>query len=182
MISMQAMGTRLAFAASLTLLVGCGTQASQAPAGDGSATNASAAGAAYLLDTEPAAAIGVKQARADAKHDEPVTLVGRIGGDTNPWIDGQAAFLIVDSALKPCNEKHDDSCPTPWDYCCDAPADLTANKALVEIVDADGKPIATGAKELLGVKELQTVVVQGTAKRDEAGNLTVLAAGIFVKQ
>lgn len=53
---------------------------------------------------------------------------------------------------------------------------------MLKIIGPDGKPVATGAKELLGVKELQTVVVKGTAKRDEAGNLTVLASGIFVKK
>jgi hypothetical protein len=29
---------------------------------------------------------------------------------------------------------------------------------------------------------LSTVVVKGKAKRDEAGNLTVLATGVFVKK
>jgi len=32
------------------------------------------------------------------------------------------------------------------------------------------------------VKELQTVVVQGIAKRDEAGNLTVQATGLYVRK
>ena len=37
------------------------------------------------------------------------------------------------------------------------------------------------ARELLRVKELSTVVVKGTAQRDEAENLIILATGIFVK-
>ena len=37
------------------------------------------------------------------------------------------------------------------------------------------------ARELLHVKELFTVVVQGTTQRDDAGNLTVLASGVYVK-
>jgi hypothetical protein len=109
-----------------------------------------------------------------------LTLVGRIGGDVNPWIEGQAAFLVVDSALKPCNEKDDDGCKTPWDYCCDV-NDLPAHRAMVKVVDASGKTVATDAKKLLGIKELQTVVIHGRAKRDEAGNLTVLADGVFVR-
>ena len=35
---------------------------------------------------------------------------------------------------------------------------------------------------MLGVQELSTIVVKGKAQRDDAGNLTVLASGIFVKQ
>ena len=52
----------------------------------------------------------------------------------------------------------------------------------MKIVDASGKPVATDARKLLGVKELQTVVVRGTAKRDEAGNLTVLGEWHFRSQ
>jgi hypothetical protein len=33
----------------------------------------------------------------------------------------------------------------------------------------------------LGAKELSTVVVKGKAKRDDAGNLTVLASGVYVR-
>lgn len=161
--------------ASLAGLAGCGSTATS-PSSD----VPSAEGAAYRLAEEPAAAKGVKEAKEASKDGEDVTLVGRIGGDTNPWIEGQAAFLIVDPALKPCNEKDDDACPTPWDYCCDA-GDLPANKAMVKVVDSSGKTVATDARKLLGLKELQTVVVQGKAKRDEAGNLTVLAEGVFVR-
>ncbi len=51
--------------------------------------------------------------------------------------------------------------------------------ATVKIADEQGKALPVGARELLGVKELDTVVVRGRAKRDEQGNLTVLAEGIF---
>jgi hypothetical protein len=161
-------------AVAVTAFVGCGTS-STSPAANSAA---SAEGAAYRLSAEPAAAQGVKAAKEAAKNQDEIVMVGRIGGDTNPWIEGQAAFLIVDSALKPCSE--DEGCPTPWDYCCDA-GDLPANKAMVKVVDGSGQTVATDARKLLGLKELQTVVVHGRAKRDEAGNLTVLADGVFVR-
>jgi hypothetical protein len=161
--------------ASVVGFVGCGSTAT-APSSDAP----SADGAAYRLSSEPEDAKDVKEAKGVVKDDEEVTLVGRIGGDVNPWIEGQAAFLIVDKALKPCNEKDDDACPTPWDYCCDADS-LAEHKALVKVVDGSGKTVAADARKLLGLKELQTVVVHGKAKRDEAGNLTVLAEGVFVR-
>jgi hypothetical protein len=137
-----------------------------------------AANSPYRLAAEPAGAKGVKLARKEAKDAEEVTLVGRIGGDAKPWVEGQAAFLIVDSALEPC--KDDEGCPTPWDYCCSMDL-LPESKAMIKVVDGSGKTVATDARQLLGVKELQTVVVHGRAKRDEGGNLTVLADGIFVR-
>lgn len=158
----------------VSAIAGCGKPAAQSDA------KPSAEGAAYRLSVEPENAKGVKEVREVAKSDEEITLVGRIGGDTSPWVDGQAAFLIVDPLLKPCNEKEDDGCATPWDYCCDSDL-LPSHKALVKIVDKDGKTVATDARKLLGVKESQTVVVRGQAKRDDAGNLSVLAAGVYVK-
>jgi hypothetical protein len=37
------------------------------------------------------------------------------------------------------------------------------------------------ARQLLNVKEMTTVVIKGKAQRDDAGNLTILASGVFVK-
>ena len=48
-------------------------------------------------------------------------------------------------------------------------------------MDENGELIKADARQLLKVKELQTVVVRGKAKRDDKGNLTVLASGIFVR-
>ena len=113
------------------------------PAAPRAAAGAAAEGKKFLLAEEPAGAIGVKQAKTDSKDADEVTLVGRIGGAEDPWVKGQAAFTIVDTALKPCNEQDDDDCPKPWDYCCDTDA-LPANKALIKLVDASGKTIAGG--------------------------------------
>src|SRR5688572_14733746 len=93
--------TTTLLAVSLALFVGCGTSSPTPPP----TSSANVNGAAYLLASEPANAKGVKEVRAAAKDADEVTLVGRIGGDINPWVDGQAAFLIVDSSMKPCNEK-----------------------------------------------------------------------------
>jgi len=141
----------------------------------------SAQGAAFRLADEPDGAQGVIKVKEVAADGEAIVVEGRIGGDVDPWVKGHAAFLVVDKSLKPCNEKDDDSCETPWDYCCDVDL-LPAAKAMVKIVDENGKTVATDARELLGLKELQTVVIRGKAKRDEAGNLTILASGIFVRK
>jgi hypothetical protein len=52
----------------------------------------------------------------------------------------------------------------------------------VKVVDQDGKMVSIDARKLLGVKELDRVVVHGTATRDDEGNLTVLADGVYVAQ
>jgi len=42
--------------------------------------------------------------------------------------------------------------------------------------------VKADARELLKLKELMTVVVKGTAQRDDAGNLIVVTSGVFVKK
>ncbi|MHB8973127.1 MAG: hypothetical protein ACYC4N_22015 [Pirellulaceae bacterium] len=153
---------------------GC-SQGSNSSGEASSEAGVAAVASSYRLTSEPTGAQDVKAARSVVKDGENVVVVGRIGGDRNPWIEGMAAFTIVDLALKPC----EDGCGTPWDYCCDL-ADLPASKVVVKIVDDQGRAVQTDSRKLLGVKEMQTVVTRGKAKRDEAGNLTVLASGVFV--
>ena len=59
---------------------------------------------------------------------------------------------------------------------------LAASKATIKFVDEAGQTLPTDARELLGVKELERVTIRGQAKRDEAGNLTVLARQIYIKR
>jgi hypothetical protein len=158
----------------------CAAGCQKAPdKGSDSAANAAAAKASqHVLAAEPAGAKTVREVRQSAKDKEPVTMVGRIGGTAKPFVDGIAAFTVMDVALKPC----EDACPTPWDCCCDDPKELRAGTATVKIVDAAGLPVAADARKLLAVKELSTVVIRGKAQRDEAGNLTVLADGVYVRK
>ena len=156
------------------LLAGCGTQTAEPEA-----ATTPAADADYLAAVEPSGARDVVQARESAKDGDEVTVVGRIGGSVDPWIDGRAAFTIVDPSLKACSDIPGDSCPTPWDYCCEA--SIGESSATVKVVDEQGNLVKSDARELLKVKELDTVVVQGKAQRDEAGNLTVLAERVYVR-
>jgi hypothetical protein len=132
-----------------------------------------------ILKKEPKGAVDILALRKDAKDQQDVVVVGRIGGRPNPWVKGAAVFPLVDRSLKACNEIPGDTCETPWDYCCEA--DLAKATVLVMFVDESGKVIKKDARELLKVKELQTVVVLGKVKRDKTGNVTVLASKLHVR-
>lgn len=160
---------------SLALTLGCSPSSPTAKE-----TPRSAEAAKYFLAEEPTGAKSVLDAKKSVLDGEEVTLVGRIGGSQSPFVAGRATFTLVDASLVPCNERPDDMCPTPWDYCCDTEL-LPAATAVVKLVDEKGQSLVMDARKDLGMKELQTVTVKGKAKRDEAGNLVVLAAAIFVK-
>jgi hypothetical protein len=162
--------------------LGCSSQSSTAPVAQTAAPSPtpSAAGAKYRLDAEPAGARNVADVRAAAVDGEKVVVVGRIGGDVNPWVEGRAAFTIVDLSLQACSDIPGDSCPTPWDYCC-ATDGLKTGSILVKVVDEGGQLVADDARTLLGVAELDTLVVEGTLQKGEEGNATVLASHVFVR-
>ena len=136
-------------------------------------------GTPYLLTSQPAGSLEVKELLSEAKDGDEVVVIGRVGGEIGPWVEGLAMFNIVDNSLVPCNEIPGDECPFPWDYCCDP--NVAASRTLVEVVDKNGETVAEDARRLLSVTELQTVVVKGTARRDTDGNVTLIATGIFVQ-
>jgi len=165
------------------LLIGCSQEQTTHSASEETSSTPSPTvdGSKFVLTAEPDEARGVIQVREDASDGDDVVIVGRIGGSENPWIDGRAAFSIVDGSLKACSDVPGDNCEKPWDYCCET-SKLPTATALVKVVEENGELVKADAKGLLDVKELSTVVVKGKAKRDEAGNLTVLASGVYVKR
>ena len=162
----------------LFLAIGCTQETSKTSSSSSSA--ASVDGSTYLLNKEPDGAEDVIKVREAAQDGDDVLIVGRIGGP-KPWTDGRAEFLIVDNSRKACSDIEGDNCKTPWDYCCDSD-NLTTAMALVKVVDENGDLVKADARQLLKVKELSTVIVKGKAKRDDAGNLIVLATGVYVKK
>jgi hypothetical protein len=131
---------------------------------------------AYHLASEPAGARPVAAVLAAADDGDAVTVVGRVGGSERPFVDGVAAFSLVDPAAVPCVEDGM-SCKTPWDYCC---ADLGGQVVSVELVD-DAGLVRRDARGFHGLDHLKTVVVEGRVDKDEAGNVRLLASGLFVR-
>ena len=168
------------FSIALLFFLGCSDSTKSGPAVSLAAVDP----APFLLASEPDEVVGVIAARESAENEAPVVVVGRIGGGLNPWVESLAAFQIVDNSLIACSDEKAEgeacSCPTPWDYCCHTDK-LPNAMALVRFEDSQGKVVTEDARSLFGIKELQSVVVKGVAKRDDAGNLTIVANGMFVR-
>ena len=161
----------------ITVVTGCSTENGSEKAD--TARQASAEGAVYLTPTAPDAPLDIIPMRESIGSGEDVVVVGRIGGSHEPWVEGMAAFSIVDRSLAACTDIPGDKCPTPWDYCC-ATDKLPGSTTLVKIVDDKDQVISTDARELLGLTELQTVIVTGKASKDDAGNVTILARKVYI--
>lgn len=132
-----------------------------------------------------------KQLSAARKKGSPapareVVVVGQIGGMPNvwpdkhpdfPWYAGQASFFLVDSKVASQFAAHtkqhggNHNCA----FCRSLAAKNAHAIAVVNLVDDKGAVIRTDVRQMLDVKEGQTVVVQGTAKL-LGGSLLVIDA------
>lgn len=165
---------------SLPLATGCGS-AGETSATAGHAKAVSFDGSKFLLAEEPDDAIGVIEARESAEDGKPLVLVGRIGGSENPWIEGRAAFMLLDASMSVVDEGEEceegEICT--GDCCANERVNCTA---LVKIVDTDGQLVAADSRELLGLNESDMVVVAGKAKKDDSGNFVMLANGVYIRR
>jgi len=161
------MKTPFLLAVCITLAACGGPEATPGPA----AKAASPAVAALTLAQAPANALGVKAAK-DKGPAADVAVTGRLYDVTA----GFAVMKIMDLAIPYCGETNkEDTCGTPWDYCCESKETQTSNSLLVEARGADGKPLATPG--LGDLRLLDKVTVTGKLEKDEHGNFVLLAKG-----
>ncbi|MEM6567387.1 MAG: hypothetical protein AAF957_03195 [Planctomycetota bacterium] len=100
-----------------------------------------------------------------------------VRGTVKDFVEGLAAFVLVEDSLLSCDEIPGDSCPTPWDYCCTDPDELARGTAFVEFHD-DGRPGEWAVEGFHGIERLSEVVVTGELSIDEADNLSLVATSI----
>ena len=162
----------------LAVSTGCGSASGTASKAPSPAANIDAS--QYKLTDEPEGAVGVIAARESSEDGAPLVLVGRIGGAANPWIDGRAAFTLLDASMSVVAEGEDSGegelCM--GDCCATERLDCTT---LVKVVDAQGQLVPVDSRELFGLKESDMVVVKGTAKKDKSGNFVMLAKGLYIR-
>ncbi len=167
----------------LAVLAGCDGQRGAA---GGKAENPAAAEVALpaelFVSTPPADAKPVADVKKQAAVGDAVVLVGRIGGQLEPFVESRAMFLLADKSLPMCSDRGDDHCPTPWDACCEPQQDITAKTTTIQVVDGQGKPLKRGLNNAKGLKPLAEVVVKGTvALKPDEKTMVVNATAIYVK-
>ncbi|KAF0247393.1 MAG: hypothetical protein FD167_3206 [bacterium] len=131
-----------------------------------------------VVSTEPTGASSVVETKAKVKDGEEVIVHGRV----KDFVKGYAVFTIADTSMKACIDNPEDACTTPWDYCCNPKEKIEKSVATVQLSDGGSAPIKSEIEGFRGLQRLSSyVTVKGKAKRDEAGNLTIIASNIFIK-
>lgn len=137
--------------------------------------------AELFVASEPPDARSVLETKRSARAGQTVTVRGRVGGGRDPFVQDRAVFTLADESLPECSTTPGDTCPTPWDYCCE-PADRIVEHTLtVQVVGPDGKPLRYGLAGVGELKPLAPVVVRGVvALRPDERTLVISATQIFV--
>lgn len=158
----------------------CGGESDSASTGGAhtDTTPEASATSTFLLASAPEGAVGIVEAKASAKAGDEVAVRGKIGGRIEPMSTESAVFIMMDLSEQNCDQLHADRCPTPWDYCCTPKDQITAKSCTVQLVDADGKPLAVDLAEA-GLEPLDEVVVVGAvAPRPNETVLVIRATGV----
>ncbi len=118
--------------------------------------------------------------RKTAKPGDTITVTGWIMGNMSPFVEGRAAFMLGDpKVVTACNVRPDDHCSTPWDVCCDDPADIKRATATIQIVDADGRVLKEGIEGVEGIEKLSKLLVTGiVAEGSSEDSLVINASAI----
>jgi hypothetical protein len=160
---------KLGFALAAFTLVSCSQ--------DSGPTSGSDSALAPFFTTAPAGgSVTVLEARKSPVAGAEFVLRGRV----KDFVRGRAAFSVIDPSLIACSDEGDpmeDSCPTPWDYCCIPSEERAAASAMIELRDERGV-LKESAQGFRGLDHLDTVIAQGTVELDANGNLTLVARSL----
>ena len=118
----------------------------------------------YLLQVTPGEVQDAGAVRAGVLDGASVAVRGVVGGSERPFVEGLAAFTLVDPALSAC-VGDGMGCATPWDYCCVDPRTIAEQSVTVEFREG-AETLAASARGFHGLDHLATIVVQGVAERD----------------
>lgn len=166
-----------------SLLIGCSSASNEE---ESAATKESANTNANVPETlfvggAPTNAVPLIDAKTSAAVGDTVTFEARVGGKVDPFVTRFAMFEVVDSSLKSCDQIPGDNCKFPWDYCCEPKDNLLKHKATIQVVDADGEPVAGSLKDVHGLTGGVTVFVSGTVRdKNDDGVFLIDATAIHV--
>lgn len=170
--------------ATLTILMmtGCDGSDEGGTSSDAGGASTVSLPAGLFLATVPGEPVAVRQLKAEAKEGEEVIMRVVVGGEASVFVPGRAIMKVVDTEMENLCLNPDDSCNTPWDYCCAVAEDLQKHRATVRVVDAQGNTLRTDLKGAGQIEELKTLVVKGVvAQGSGKDNLVVDARGIYVE-
>ena len=157
-------------------VAGCGEDEASSTSSAPPAASSAQLPADLVVADAPADAQDVTAVKKTAKDGDAIVIRGKIGGGEEPMAKNRAMMTILDPSVQTCDKVPGDSCKTPWDACCEPSEKIAANSATVQVVGADGKPLAGTLAGVANLKPLSTVTISGTARRPADSDVLIVEA------
>jgi hypothetical protein len=158
------------------VVIGCDAREEQLTPATATASGGAPLPAGLVVTEAPAGALDVTVAKQAAKDGDAIVIRGKIGGGEQPIAKNRAIMTVLDASVTTCDTMPADSCKTPWDACCEPAEKIAANSATVQVVDANGRPLAASLESIAGLKPLSKVTVSGVAKRAAGSDALIVEA------
>jgi hypothetical protein len=164
--------------ASVLLLAACKESQPSASATSEESPSADKTLLENVIKTAPKGeAKAIKDLKAAAKPGDEVTLTGRVMGNSKPFVDGRAAFILADpSLISACSDTPGDECETPWDACCNSPEEKKKAIATIQIVNAEGRVLKQAIEGVGGIANLAKLTVSGKVADGSTGDVLIINA------
>tara|TARA_B100000161_G_C33557885_1_gene419114 strand:- start:94 stop:630 length:537 start_codon:yes stop_codon:yes gene_type:complete len=130
----------------------------------------------FKFSEDLGASISVCEFRDTNDTTKDYIVEGFIGGRKNPFAENRAIFILGDNTLETCDEKSDDSCPTPWDVCCEDRKKILSSTISVQVLDVDGSIIKGSLKGVSGIDSGKKIKVRGKLNTKSTAEAIILNA------
>ena len=121
-------------------------------------------------------AITVKEFRESNQTNTPFIVEGFIGGRKKPFSQNRAVFILGDNSLETCDEIPGDSCPTPWDVCCEDRNKIASSTISIQVLDSNGSHLIGTLEGVSGLRPGKKVKVRGSLNENSAGQAFIMNA------
>ena len=130
----------------------------------------------FKFSEDLGASISVCEFRETNDTTKDYIVEGFIGGRKNPFAENRAIFILGDNTLETCDEKSDDSCPTPWDVCCEDRKKILSSTISVQVLDVDGFIIKGSLKGVSGIDSGKKIKIRGKLNTKSTAEAIILNA------
>lgn len=161
----------------LAVSIGCGRAPAPESAREAASEIPAALAEVFRGSIPSAGPVAIAELRHTAKPGDAVVIEAKVIGAEKPFVEKRAVFIVGDpDKLTSCDLHEGDTCPTPWDVCCEDPRAIRENTATVQVVDAEGRVLAHGLRGVGGLRELSRVRVAGVIAPMSDGEALVINA------
>ena len=141
-----------------------------------------------MLDAEPADPSGVVELKSSiitglASPDGSAVIVAKVLGGQD-WDTDKATFMVreLPSAAEQAGHDHGEGDHSDCAFCQAKEGKDLESMALVRVVNESGELFRTDARKLLGLKENDVIVAQGSGTLEEDGTLSFTASKLFIRK